>query len=416
MRVAILSPYLPHRHVGHGGGVSIRNMVLHLGRLHQITLISLLRPGEEGRDAEVSADLGVSVVALPFLDSGAHGAARLELIAGRAAAGIRGLLHGQPYYCAKYWSKGLSRSLCKAVTAAQPDVVLVEGMQMILYLRDLHRLRDQGRLDCRLCLGSDELSSLPRLRQINRTRNPLRKLALRHQASAWQRLQVQATHWADATMCVTDQDRDLLLADGGRNCHTVPLGIDTYAIKPVWAPEPPIRLLFVGSFSHRPNREAVKFLIDKVWPNVAKYAQDMEMVLAGRGSRDFLNAHGGGDRSIKAMGFVEDLTDLYRRCRLFVAPLTEGGGIKIKILEAMAYGIPVATTPLGAEGIMRAEDDALWIGEPDESFADTIRGMLDNRDETANRAIRARTIIEERFGWPALARRMSDLFSSTERG
>ena len=416
MRVAILSAYLPHRHVGHGGGISTRNMVLHLGRLHEVTLISLLRPGETGLDAEVSADLGVSVVALPFLDSGTQGAARLELIAGRAAAGIRGFLHGQPYYGAKYWSKGLSRDLCEAVTAAQPDVVLVEGMQMILYLRDLRRLRDQGRLDCRLYLGSDELSSLPRLRQMSRARNPLHKLALYHQSSARTRRPVQATHWADTTLCVTDQDRDLLLADGGRNCHTVPLGIDTTAITPVWAPAPPTRLLFVGSFSHRPNREAVKFLIDKVWPNVAKYDQDMEMVLAGRGSRDFLNAHGGGDRSINAVGYVEDLTDLYRRCRLFVAPLTEGGGIKIKILEAMAHGIPVATTPLGAEGIVRTEDDALWIGEPDESFAATIRQMLDSQDETTHRAIRARTLIEERFGWPALARRMSDLFSSSEGG
>jgi glycosyltransferase involved in cell wall biosynthesis len=232
---------------------------------------------------------------------------------------------------------------------------------------------------------------------------------------AWRRLQVAATRWADATFCVTNQDRDLLLADGGRRCHTVPLGIDTESITPVWAPEDPPRLLFVGSFAHQPNRTAAQFLVDKVWPEISKYKQDMEMILAGRGSRRFLAALGGGHRSIKALGFVEDLTDLYRRCRLFVAPLAEGGGIKIKILEAMAHGIPVATTPTGAEGICDAAEEALWICEPGDAFAGLVRDLLDRRDETAVRALRARAIIEERFAWPAIARRMTELYTAIGR-
>ena len=215
---------------------------------------------------------------------------------------------------------------------------------------------------------------------------------------------------------MTDQDRDLLISDGGRNCHTVPLGVDIDSIAPAWEPTDPPRLLFVGSFAHRPNREAAKFLVDKVWPIVSKYHQDMEMVLAGRGSRRFLATCGGGNRSISALGFVEDLTDLYRRCRLFVAPLSEGGGIKIKILEAMAHGIPVATTSTGAEGISDSEEGALWISESGDAFAGMIRRMLDDHDETTARAHRARAVIEERFGWPAIAQRMTDLYSGLERG
>ena len=81
---------------------------------------------------------------------------------------------------------------------------------------------------------------------------------------------------------------------------------------------------------------------------------DAELILAGRGSRRFLAAYRGPgtvhlDR-VTATGFVADLGPLFRECRLFVAPLAEGGGIKIKILEAMARGIPVITTPVGAEG------------------------------------------------------------------
>ncbi len=415
MRMLIISPYLPHRHVGHGGGVAIRSMVRHLGQLHETTLISLERSGERGLATAIGAELGVTVHTIPFLDAGTRGLPRLKLFAGRAAALCNGLAQGHPYYVAKYWSRRISETILEKVVAADPDVIHVQCMQLTLYLRDLRRLRDAGGLTSRLVLGSDELSSLPWRRRMETTRNPLHRTALRHQVRAWRNLQTAATSWADTTFCVTDQDRDLLMADGGRNCHTVPLGVDIEAITPVWEPVDPPRLLFVGSFAHRPNREAAMFLVDKVWPVVSKYCQDMELVLAGRGSRRFLAAHGSGDRSISAMGFVEDLTDLYRRCRLFVAPLTEGGGIKIKILEAMAHGIPVATTSTGAEGITDVTEEALWISESGDAFADLVRYMLDNHGETVVRAHKARAVIEERFGWPAIAQRMTDIYSGLVR-
>ncbi|MBU1074406.1 glycosyltransferase family 4 protein [bacterium] len=416
MLVMLISPYLPHRRVGHGGGVAIRDMVRHLGRRHEITLVSLERSGDRGLAAEVGAELGVDVRTIPFLDAGARGLPRLGLFAGRAAALCRGLAQGHPYYVSKYWSRRISAAILEAAAATDPDVIHVQCMQLTLYLRDLRRLRDAGGLTSRLVLGSDEVSSLPWGRRMSATRNPLLRSILRHQYRAWRHLQTAATDWADITFCVTDQDRDLLLADGGRTCHTVPLGVDIESIAPAWEPTEPPRLLFVGSFAHRPNRTAAGFLVDKVWPIISKYRQDMELVLVGRGARRFLAASGGGDRSITALGYVEDLTDLYRRCRLFVAPLTEGGGIKIKILEAMAHGIPVATTPTGAEGITDDEEGAIWIGEADDAFADMILRMLVDHDEATKRAHKARTVIEERFGWPAIVRRMTDLYSSPERG
>ena len=416
MRLLILSPYLPHRNVGHGGGISIRHMVRHLGRLHETTLVSLVRENERGLAAGLGAELGVDVRIIPFRDESARGLSRLGLFADRLGALGRSVVRSEPFYAAKYWSRRISAAVRDAVIAVEPDVIHVQCMQLTLYLRDLRRMRDAGVLEARLVLGSDELSSLPWRRRLEAAGNPVLRGMLRHQVRAWRRLQTDATRWADVTFCVTDQDRDMLLADGGRACHTVPLGVDIEAVSPVHAPDGPPRLLFVGSFSHRPNRSAAEFLVDKVWPEAAKYGQDMEMVLAGRGSRRFLAARGDVGASVTALGFVEDLTDLYRRCHLFVAPMTEGGGIKIKILEAMAHGIPVATTPTGAEGITDEDDGAIWIAEPDEAFADAVRLILDDPDAAAARAVKARAVIEERFGWPAIARRMSDLYTDPERG
>ena len=410
MRVLIISPYLPHRRVGHGGGVSVRELARHLARRHETHLLALLRPGDAGRVDEV-AELGVQVHTIPFSDRGASGARRLTLSAARARAWIRSRQSGYPYYVEKYHSPALSRAVVAVVDRMRPDVVQVEYHQLSLLCRDLRAWREQsGTAGPRLILNSHELGALPLWRRAEITRNaPLRAL-LASRARAWERLQTAATRWADVTLCVTDQDRALLESGGGRRCVTVPLGIDTAAIRPVWDPQDPPRLLFVGSFGHRPNRVAAKFLVDKVWPNIAQCHPFAHLVLAGRGSEVFLSGLNRQPERVQALGFVEDLTPLFRECRLFVAPLAEGGGIKIKILEAMARGIPVLTTPIGAEGIVDSAEDALATAGADATFAEAMIRVLAAPEAARGRAERARRIIEQRFSWSAITEKLTTLY------
>ncbi|MBA4377597.1 MAG: hypothetical protein C0395_02920 [Gemmatimonas sp.] len=412
MRVTLLTPYLPHDMIDHGGGVAVRGMVRALARRHEVTLVALERPGESALAAPTAASLGCRVTTVPFPAAGAASPAALaRLAAARLVAVVRGLRHGRPYYVQKYHTRALAAAVVEAVAASAPEAVQCEYLQTALLLRDLARWRDReaaaGRPAPRLFLSSHEMGSLPRERRAALARNPWRRALLLHQAAAWRRLQADASRWADTVFCVTDQDRDLLAACGGRGGVTMPLGVDTDAIRPVWRPAGPARLLFVGSFGHAPNRSAAEFLVDKVWPRIAQYDPDLSLVLAGGGPRTFLASLAARDPRVTTPGFVHDLDDLYRDCRLLAAPLTEGGGIKIKILEAMAAGIPVVTTPIGAEGIADDRDRALWLAEPDEGFALAVRAALADPAEAAARATRARRIIEERFSWTAIAGRLT---------
>jgi glycosyltransferase involved in cell wall biosynthesis len=402
VRIVVLSPYLPHRRVGHGGGTAVRGLVRHLARRHDVTLLSLLRPGESGLVAEV-AELGAVVVGLPFAARGARGRRRFGLLAERSRALASTFRTGYPFYVTKYWSPSLSRQVLSEVAARRPDAIQIEYLQLALLCRDLRGWRDGlprilDRARPRIVLNTHELGSLPRRRRAAAAR-PAARWTLGREAAAWERLQRDATGWADVTLCVTEQDRQLLAAQGGRNLRTVPLGMDLEALPVVWQPRDPPRVLFVGSFEHRPNRTAASFLVDKVWPQIAQYDPELQLVLAGRGSGAFLRGHGGRDGRVVALGFVADLTALYRECRLFLAPLAEGGGIKIKILEALARGIPVVTTPIGSEGIVDADQEAVFLARPDETFAATVLRALGSPEEAGRRAARARRIIEDRFSW-----------------
>lgn len=412
MRVTVVSPYLPHPDIAHGGGVAVRGMLRWLARRHEVTLVSLLRTHEAPLVAATAADLGVRITTVTFRDASSRGPDLPRLAVSRLGAFLRGAALGTPYYIEKYASRAVVRDVLDAVIASRPEAVQFEYFQTSPYLRALRAWFDQLPPAERpgLFLSSHELGSLPRQRRAALTRNPLRRRLLMNQAEAWRRLQVRATRWATRTFCVTDQDRDLLTADGGVNCLTVPLGMDTDAIRPVRAPAAVPTLLFVGSFGHRPNRSATQLLIDKVWPEVAKYHPEAVLHVAGGGSEAFLRTLGPLPGTVFAMGFVKNLEPLYRESRLLVAPLTEGGGIKIKILEAMAHGLPVVTTAIGAEGIAAQEDRLLWIAPPDERFADVVRRALAEPEETEERARRARDLMEERFSWSAITERLTDCY------
>ncbi len=405
----VLTPYLPHRRVGHGGGVAVRDLVGWLARRHEVLVASLVRPGEQDLTHEVE-ELGVGVVPLPFGDRRARGAGRAVLAARRAAALAAALGTGYPYYVRKYWSAGTARRIREAVRAFAPAAIQIEYLQMGLYCRDLRRMRGSDPAP-RLILNSHELGSVPRERHAALAPNPATGALHRWEARAWRRYQVDATSWADHTLCVTPEDHALYAAMGGRNLVTMPLGMDTEAITPDRAPATGPLLLFVGSFQHRPNRSAVAFLLDRVWPRVRAALPAARLVIAGRGSDAFVAGREGGvPEGVQALGFVDDLGPLFRTATLFVAPLTEGGGIKIKILEAMARGLPVVTSPVGAEGIT---DDArlLKVAPCDASFAEAVLDLAADPDRLHAQARAARLLIEDRFSWRAITERLSALYA-----
>ena len=418
MRVMVLSPYLPHARVGHGGGTAVRDLVTWLARDHQVLLVSLLRPGEADLVAEVES-LGsagsLRVAAIPFTDNMARGLDRFSLAGSRLIAAGKAAASGYPFYVTKYWSRRLRREILRLAEEFRPDAIQVEYLQLSLLCRDLRRWRDRnGTGKPRILLNSHELGSLPRERRAARTTNPLARAAARHEAAAWRRLQVDASRWADLTLCVTPGDHRRFRDMGSVNLVTIPLGMDLRNLAVDWDPVVPELFFFLGSFGHRPNVLTARFLVDKVWPILLREHPRARLVLAGRGSDVWLDRRQAGDpgttRNVEARGFVADVTPLFRDSRLFLAPIPEGGGIKIKILEAMARGVPVVTTPIGAEGICGPADEAVFLAEPSEQFAEVVLEAVADRAESTRRAERARRLMEDRFSWQAITARLAELY------
>lgn len=192
------------------------------------------------------------------------------------------------------------------------------------------------------------------------------------------------------------------LAPGAR-VRLVPNVVDVAAIDPVPPRADERVVLFVADLAYEPNRGALAFLLERAMPSLWERAPDVELVVAGRGSEEIEAA---GPR-VRASGFVPDLRDLYLEAGCAAVPLLEGGGSPLKFVEALAYRVPVAATPLAAAGLeARAGEHYIEGGPEGRPYAEALLAALD--PERGNAVARAgRALAEREYSIEALRERLA---------
>jgi glycosyltransferase involved in cell wall biosynthesis len=144
----------------------------------------------------------------------------------------------------------------------------------------------------------------------------------------------------------------------------VPNVVDVAAITPISPLTDERRTIFVASFLYEPNREGLRFLLEEVFPKVWAELPDARLMLVGADLEGLPELRGFvDDPRVEAVGFVEDLRPEYARARCAVVPLLHGGGTPLKLIEALAHGLPVIATPRAAAGLaLRDGEHCLLAG------------------------------------------------------
>jgi GT2 family glycosyltransferase/glycosyltransferase involved in cell wall biosynthesis len=151
----------------------------------------------------------------------------------------------------------------------------------------------------------------------------------------------------------------------------------------------PNTMLFVGSFRHLPNREALTWFVDGVLPRVVAQAPDATLVIVGSDLPPSL-ASLSANPNIRLTGFVDDIRKPLRDCAVFVCPILSGSGIRVKLLEAFAAGIPAVSTTVGAEGLTKQPGLVCELSDTPAEFAAAVLKLFSDRDYARQLANRAR--------------------------
>jgi glycosyltransferase involved in cell wall biosynthesis len=154
-------------------------------------------------------------------------------------------------------------------------------------------------------------------------------------------------------------------------------------------------LLFIGSFAHRPNQDAMLFFLREVYPLVRKSLPTVRLDIIGDFASAAIKAYDSED--VRIRGYVPDVEPYLQNARIFIAPLRFGAGIKGKVGEAMAHSLPVVTTSIGAEGFGLTPGLDVMIGDDPTSFAEAIHQLYLQKELWKRVADNSRLRIEKHF-------------------
>lgn len=167
------------------------------------------------------------------------------------------------------------------------------------------------------------------------------------------------------------------------------------------------RVAFLGKMDYAPNVDAVKYFVEEILPRIRRRTNCQFTVVGAPVDERIKRLADHSD--VEVTGFVEDPSDYLIRARVVVAPLRFGAGIQNKILEAMALGRPVVTTPLGAEGIDAVDGEHLLVGNDAEDFATAVINLLSNAESASRIGHAARKLIQKHYRWEAVGKQIIEI-------
>ena len=232
------------------------------------------------------------------------------------------------------------------------------------------------------------------------------------------RYELETLPECDQIQVCTPDNRDYLLSFlpdlGPRLRDGLRAGIDTarYQFRPCG--REPLTMLFVGSFRHTPNRIALEWFMEHVLPLILEKQPAARLAMVGS---DAPPAHvfGAASHALDLLGYVEDVREPLSRYAVFVCPILSGSGVRVKLLEAFAAGIPVVSTTVGAEGLARRDGEFCMLADTPEAFAERVLGLLADSPAAAEMASRARGEVEANWDMAVLTRRLVESYREVLR-
>jgi glycosyltransferase involved in cell wall biosynthesis len=227
------------------------------------------------------------------------------------------------------------------------------------------------------------------------------------------RYELRALPGCDQIQVCTPQNRDYLLSFlpdlAGRLRDGLRAGIDTarYEFRPCG--REPLTMLFVGSFRHDPNRVAVDWFVRGVLPLILQREPGARLVIAGSEPPP-PHIYGGSSASLEMLGYVDDVREPLARYALFVCPILSGSGVRVKLLEAYAAGIPVVSTYVGAEGLAGKDGEFCALADDPAAFAERVLALFQNPQEAAAMAARARAEVVANWDMAAITGKLAESF------
>jgi len=385
LRILFACPYIPYPPT-HGGAVRMYNLIRQLAREHEVYLLSFVENEQEFAGMDHLQELCRDV----------------KLILRQQTWRRDNVLWFKPQSSLnEFYSREFERALEQMVDNYDIDIVQYEYTQMADYVRNFPRAKE--------VLTEHDVTFLTRYRYFRQTRLSLEKLRACIRWLGMYVYELEACRRFDLVFTVSTKEKELLEQYDRRLkvSDSAPTGADTGFYRPeARTAVEKDTILFVGFFKHFPNVEGILYFCREIYPQIKREVPGVKLYVVGANPPPEVRELA-EDSSIVITGFVEDLRDYYAKASLFVVPILRGAGTRVKIFEAMAAGIPIVSTTLGAEGINVTPEKDILLADTPEQFARQVVALLNQPSFQFDIAAEAHRLVVEKYEWANIAKQLA---------
>lgn len=218
----------------------------------------------------------------------------------------------------------------------------------------------------------------------------------------------------DAILAVSEEDRQALEEAATTSLETtiIPIAIDTDELPVVERIPNANHILHIGTMYWPPNIDGILWFIREIYPHIRAARPDVTFDVIGSRPPQAIKDYHEQD-GINVTGYVEDPTDYYQQAALMIVPLRAGGGMRVKILNALSQGLPMVSTTLGAEGIAVEHGRHLLIADEPQAFAEATLQLLDDRQLADELGRNGRTLAETLYDYRAACQPLDTVYGVT---
>lgn len=394
MRVLLLTQVLPYP-PDSGPKVKTWNVLKYLAEHHEVTLASFRR-GDQSADVEQLRRYCRAVHTVPM--------ERDVLRDGGAM--LRSLVSGQPWMMVRDDRAAMRQLVDRLAATTRFDIAHADQLNMAQYAA-----RVTG---ARKVLDAHNALWLLYWRLWQTMGPGPRKWLLGRDWRLLRQYEARICREFDAVLAVSEEDKRALEEALGQRLGVtvIPIAVDAEELPVVPRRPGADHILHIGTMYWPPNIDGIRWFVEQVYPRIREQRPGAVFdVLGARPPQELVRLNG-DETGVNVAGYVKDTRPYLKRAGVFVVPLRAGGGMRVKILEALARGLPIVTTSLGCEGISVESGRHLLIADTPEAFAQATLRLLEDRSLAEELARNGRRLIECTYDYRVVCRPLESVYNS----
>lgn len=300
-------------------------------------------------------------------------------------------------------SSGMSQQLQMLLGKTEFDLIHFDTISLAAYRHDIGQIPT--------ILNHHNIESHLLKRRTLFEKNPLKRLYYALEGAKLERYEKTACAEFDTNFTVSELDKQRLLElVPAAQVEVIANGVDVEYFKPGSEAVIPGNLLMASGMNWFPNRDAVLYMCEEIWPLLRTRLPELSWTVVGASPPQQLLDVAAHDKRISVTGFVNDVRPYFSQAEIYLCPMRDGGGTRVKILDALAMGKAIIATTMGCEGIDVTPDKNVLIANTPQEFLKQIQRLHGNAALRQNLGHEARRLAVDEYSWPVIGSNLSTVY------